>query len=303
MTSSKATALRAEAAELRAKSERLRQRAIKVELQGREDYAYALRDESDALDRQAIAIDTRANVVERGLAPDVEDESNGEDPSMQSPDAVVKGPWGGYGSGEVRLKLTPSRSHLRLGLRLETPAGVTTRSFPLDKKAVNELFRHLSRLRNEMGMRTFMPAPCPVCGEMVFDNYMLREKVWKQAVRPGERTMHFRCVEQRLGRRLSLDDFDPAKPRANSEVTFGYAMALNEVAEGYARVYKRELEVGQTWASNDEEVPARIVMIDPVAVVFESDRGERAALTHDQFRAVYPLRVRADENENENGVE
>lgn len=292
MSNSKATMLRAEAAELRAKSKRLSDRAVGAELQGRENYAYALRDEADALDRQAIAIETRANVVDRGL--DAEDEENGEDPSMQDPDAIVKGPWGGYCSGDVRLKLTKSRDRLRIGLQLETPAGVTTRSMPLDKKGVNELRRHLSVLSNEMGIRSFIPAPCPVCGELCTDNFMLREKVWKQAVRPGERTMHFACVEQRLGRRLMLADFDPVKHRANSEVFFGYRMARLDIEEGYALVHKRELEVGQTWASGDEEEPVRIVSLDAVAVVFESDRGERAALTHDQFRALYPLRVREE---------
>ncbi len=53
---------------------------------------------------------------------------------------------------------------------------------------------------------------CDECGARVYDDYMLKDEVWKLTglrFGPGGGVLHLPCVEKRIGRSLTIDDFAP----------------------------------------------------------------------------------------------
>lgn len=62
---------------------------------------------------------------------------------------------------------------------------------------------------------------CQCCGGLN-DQYMVSNKMWAQ-VNKGERFLCLDCVESRLGRFLTIEDFTPAK--INNPIRQGYMMA------------------------------------------------------------------------------
>ncbi len=48
---------------------------------------------------------------------------------------------------------------------------------------------------------------CSYCDEEDFDHYMLKDEIWREVSKYREGTMHLKCVEILLGRRLVSEDF------------------------------------------------------------------------------------------------
>lgn len=65
--------------------------------------------------------------------------------------------------------------------------------------------------------------PCIVCGRPNHDLYMLIDNVWSTAGFEADDQSHVACVETRLGRRLSLQDFSDAP--VNDVIRFGASMS------------------------------------------------------------------------------
>jgi hypothetical protein len=62
---------------------------------------------------------------------------------------------------------------------------------------------------------------CAECGEVCSDYYMVRNEVWA-AAGMSHGVLHLRCLEKRLGRDLTLDDFMDSP--ANAAIRFGWRM-------------------------------------------------------------------------------
>ena len=50
---------------------------------------------------------------------------------------------------------------------------------------------------------------CSHCGKEDFDFYMLKNEIWRRVSISGKGTLHLKCVEILLGRRLTSEDFKP----------------------------------------------------------------------------------------------
>ena len=70
---------------------------------------------------------------------------------------------------------------------------------------------------------------CDLCGEAERSGYMVHPHVWAQAMPTPEGLLHLNCLEIRLGRPLTVDDFTAAP--GNEPLRFGYAMAKRESQE------------------------------------------------------------------------
>jgi hypothetical protein len=69
---------------------------------------------------------------------------------------------------------------------------------------------------------------CIYCGEgWGTPNYMVKNSVWQDEAGLLDGDMHFKCLEEQIGRRLTPDDFDLDLP-VNESIAFGYQMALAE---------------------------------------------------------------------------
>ena len=96
-----------------------------------------------------------------------------------------------------------------------------------DKKIIDEYVKKvmsgLSRLE------------CAVCGRVNgFDFYMVHDEVWKEAALRRDESCCLPCLSEKLGRALTIDDFDAKKPM-NRPVIFGYRMARRELEEAGGR--------------------------------------------------------------------
>lgn len=54
--------------------------------------------------------------------------------------------------------------------------------------------------------------PCPDCGEQAYSTYMVRNELWRAHTDLSERDrlIHYACFEQRLGRKIAVDDLTGA---------------------------------------------------------------------------------------------
>jgi len=64
---------------------------------------------------------------------------------------------------------------------------------------------------------------CLVCGEQAYEDYMVLPEVWKDEARFMRGVCHLTCLEERLGRPLTVEDFDLNIP-INRVLAFGYRM-------------------------------------------------------------------------------
>lgn len=48
---------------------------------------------------------------------------------------------------------------------------------------------------------------CIECEKLTYEDFMVRNKVWREAVSPKGGRIHLACLEKRLGRELCPDDF------------------------------------------------------------------------------------------------
>jgi len=65
---------------------------------------------------------------------------------------------------------------------------------------------------------------CAVCGQYIFcDFYLVRNETWKAAGLGTNDYCHIDCLSKKLGRDLTMADFDPSVP-LNRLLVFGYLM-------------------------------------------------------------------------------
>ena len=57
------------------------------------------------------------------------------------------------------------------------------------------------------GMSDYSEFICSHCGQRESDAYFLKDDVWLEAWPERQGTLHLKCVEERLGRELTADDF------------------------------------------------------------------------------------------------
>lgn len=62
---------------------------------------------------------------------------------------------------------------------------------------------------------------CPVCGRKTVQDYMVTDTVWAQCGLRHEDNLHLSCLEERLGRRLTLEDF--VEVPANEAIRWAWA--------------------------------------------------------------------------------
>jgi hypothetical protein len=68
---------------------------------------------------------------------------------------------------------------------------------------------------------------CRGCKEHVGEYYMVHDEVWLTAYPDKKGFSHFTCLEERIGRKLTLDDFTSAP--VNIPVLKGFRMALESI--------------------------------------------------------------------------
>jgi hypothetical protein len=76
---------------------------------------------------------------------------------------------------------------------------------------------------------------CAACGRVNgFDFYMVRDSVWAEAGLSPDASCCLDCLSEKLGRELTIGDFDLRKPM-NRPVIFGYRMARGELERAGGR--------------------------------------------------------------------
>lgn len=101
--------------------------------------------------------------------------------------------------------------------------------FPSEEEA-----RTYATAENLPNIRTLFE--CVVCGQQQFDHFMVLNHLWRRAGL-GRGSIHFRCLEQLIGRPLTQHDFTDVP--MNAPIKFGYQMGLRDAVhtqfEGHAR--------------------------------------------------------------------
>lgn len=68
---------------------------------------------------------------------------------------------------------------------------------------------------------------CDLCGGTErLESYMVKKHVWDEAMDGREGFLHLRCLERRLCRRLTIEDFTDAP--INDMLRYGYGMLEDE---------------------------------------------------------------------------
>jgi len=76
---------------------------------------------------------------------------------------------------------------------------------------------------------------CVVCGEETHDAYMLKKEVWEGEGKLGRyQNLHLKCVEEHLGRNLTVDDFTSAP--INALLKVGIKIAINMMDDSVREV-------------------------------------------------------------------
>ena len=70
---------------------------------------------------------------------------------------------------------------------------------------------------------------CAGCGRQTYDYYVVHDSVWLSVMPSKKGLLHFSCLENRLGRRLTLDDLKDCP--ANDLIRVGYTMAIQDMVE------------------------------------------------------------------------
>lgn len=73
-----------------------------------------------------------------------------------------------------------------------------------------------------LGVPVFTTSDCLLCRKRTRDYYMVHDAVWKSVVSSGTGHLHLSCLEQELGRKLTIDDFIDAP--VNDVIRFGYGL-------------------------------------------------------------------------------
>lgn len=97
--------------------------------------------------------------------------------------------------------------------------------YELSYKELLEEGAEVSHLHpNVLALRSFRVSFCKDCLKLNPEPYMLTTSVWQQAVPvPGAQCfLCLNCVQERLQRSLTLDDFTSAM--VNDEIRFGFRM-------------------------------------------------------------------------------
>lgn len=63
---------------------------------------------------------------------------------------------------------------------------------------------------------------CAECGKDIYLPYMVEDRVWRRVMPNGAGHLHFECLEKRLGRLLTVDDFSDV--RVNDPLKFGFKL-------------------------------------------------------------------------------
>lgn len=72
---------------------------------------------------------------------------------------------------------------------------------------------------------------CTHCKKRCNEDFLVHASVWTAAgLDYHSGVLHLVCLEQLLGRVLTLDDFDMRPPQANRALRFGYELARRELA-------------------------------------------------------------------------
>lgn len=122
------------------------------------------------------------------------------------------------GDPSVDLESGPPILHIRLRDRRDLDAAAADLA---EHPAVHHVERHGRPV-------------CAHCGEHAYtDSPMLVAHVWEAVAAPGERFLHGRCAEARLGRDLTLDDLAPVP--MNEDIRRWYLRGLRHAAEDRRR--------------------------------------------------------------------
>jgi len=88
--------------------------------------------------------------------------------------------------------------------------------------------KEAKRIAQEASPNVRFWGDCVLCGEgWGTPNYMVKDSVWEDEAGLLDGDMHFKCLEEQIGRRLTPDDFDLDLP-VNESIAFGYQMAVPE---------------------------------------------------------------------------
>lgn len=82
---------------------------------------------------------------------------------------------------------------------------------------------------------------CKKCNELCLELYMVKDNVW-----PIENGfLHFSCLEQLLGRKLTIHDFTESK--INNAIKFGFSLAQQESTNSSPAAQGQEAQLN-LWA-------------------------------------------------------
>jgi hypothetical protein len=93
---------------------------------------------------------------------------------------------------------------------------------------------------------------CLICKQFVSDQYMVNKDVWSEAAF-NKGFCHLKCLQQKLGRPLLIDDFTDAP--VNDSIRFGYELGQTQIQDATKHV----------WVGNaDIDISEIIKIIDSV---------------------------------------
>ena len=113
------------------------------------------------------------------------------------------------------------------------------------------------------GLDIIVAGYCPHCDSNInrmSDYYMVQDSVWDAAQVPGSAELHLRCLAERIGRPLTIDDFTPA--RANAILHFGYALGRAPRTKVATLVAEWLTEVTSRWERGCIEPPENPHLMD-----------------------------------------
>lgn len=99
------------------------------------------------------------------------------------------------------------------------------RTTPRGKRDWNKIKRFAQKAAKENGnLSVIVSWECPHCGQSVGrDYYMVTDETWALAEVPIDSQLHLLCLQERIGRPLTIEDFTEAP--VNMLIHFGYGLA------------------------------------------------------------------------------